>query len=71
MKFAPFVLAAALAGTVAGCAEPYYGGSRYGYSPQYAYAPEPTYSSRYSYDSKWDYYRNYQGSTHPGPERYP
>jgi hypothetical protein len=72
MKFAPYVLAAAIVGTVTGCAEPYYSGSRYGYGPDYAYAPPSAYyPSRYGYTSKWDYYRHYQGSTHPGPERYP
>ena len=39
MKFAPCVLVAVLAATaVAGCADPYYRGTRYGYTPQYAYA---------------------------------
>ena len=72
MRFAPYVLAALLAGTVAGCGVSYHEGYRYGYAPEYAYAPAPGYySSRYSYDSKWDYYRNYNGSLHPGPEHYP
>lgn len=81
MRFAPSVLTAVLAGlavTAAGCADPYYRGSRYGYSPgyspNYAYAPQysnETPASRYSYDSKGDYYRNYGGTYHPGPEKYP
>jgi hypothetical protein len=72
MKFAPCVLALGLAGTVAGCGAYYSEGYRYGYAPQYAYAPAPVYyTSSYSYDSKWDYYRNYNGSFHPGPEHYP
>ena len=73
MKFAPYVLAAILAGTVAGCGASYYEGYRYDYGPQYAYASSPGYypSRSYSYDSKWDYYRNYNGSLHPGPEHYP
>jgi len=82
MKLAPCVLAVVLVGTaaasVAGCADPYYGSTRYGYSPQYAYAypsdryyGDRYYSSRYGYRSKWDYYRNYQGAVHPGPEYYP
>lgn len=79
MKFSPWLVAAALAGTVAGCAQPYYG-YRSDYGPNYAYAPGYTYyPSRYSYSypppggytSKWDYYRHYSGSLHPGPERNP
>jgi len=70
------VLALVLAATAAGCAEPYYGSARYGYGPNYAYAPygyypSSSYSDRYAYSSRWDYYRNYNGSFHPGPERYP
>ena len=79
MRLAPCVLAAALAGTVVGCAQPY----DYGYGPNYAYAPPYSYNSsrysygyyspsdRYAYSSRWDYYRNYNGSLHPGPEHYP
>ena len=76
-RLAPCAIALVLAGTAAGCADPYYYGNgyRYGYGPNYAYASggyyPPTYSDRYYYNSKWDYYRNYQGSFHPGPERYP
>lgn len=78
MRYAPYVVAAVLAGTVAGCAQPYY--YRDGYGPNYAYAPGYTYTpSRYAYSSypsdhyygsKWDYYRHYNGIS-PGPERYP
>jgi len=94
MRFAPYVLAALLAGTVAGCG--YHTETRYAYTSD-AYAPAPVYyssaprtvyyssapapvyyassydypSSRYGYTSRWDYYRNYQGSTRPGPEVYP
>jgi hypothetical protein len=87
MKVAPCVLVAVLAATaVAGCADPYYRGTRYGYTPpqygyssgpQYAYAyPDQRYNSGYygsdhGYTSKWDYYRNYQGNVKPGPEVYP
>jgi hypothetical protein len=78
MKFAPCVLAAVLAVTAAGCAEPYYGSTRYGYTPQYAYAYPSSdryyggyYGSDHGYTSKWDYYRNYQGNVKPGPEVYP
>ena len=80
-RWAVGMLGLALAGAAAGCADPYYGnGYRYGpnyYGPNYAYAsggyypPPRTYSDRYYYSSKWDYYRNYQGSFHPGPEQYP
>jgi hypothetical protein len=82
MRYAPYLVAAALAGTVAAC-QPYYGDG-YRYGPNYAYAPPPPgytyYPSRYEYSnyppnryyytSKWDYYRNYNGIS-PGPEYYP
>ncbi len=83
MRFAPFVLAVVLAGALAGCARPYYQAYSYDYGPTYAYAAPAAhyyyYPARYSYSysparyytSKWDYYRNYQGSLHPGPEGYP
>jgi hypothetical protein len=84
MRVAPCVLVAVLAAaTVAGCADPYYRGTSYGYSPQYAYAypsdryygdrnyGTPYYGSYHGYTSKWDYYRNYQGNVKPGPEQYP
>jgi hypothetical protein len=75
MKVAPCVLVAVLAATaVAGCADPYYRGTRYGYTPpQYAYAypQDRYYGSDRGYTSKWDYYRNYQGNVKPGPEQYP
>lgn len=81
MRYAPYAIAAALAGTVAGCAQPYYYDRGYGYGPNYAYAPSGyNYPSRYGYSSypadrsyytsKWDYYRHYNGIS-SGPERYP
>ena len=85
MRFTPYLIAAALVGSVAACA-PYYGdGYRYGGNPNYAYAPGYTYypsnsSNGYtsprsyprdpSYSSRWDYYRNYNGISPPS-ERYP
>jgi hypothetical protein len=82
MRVASCVLVALLAATAAGCAsysnDGYYRGTRYGYtpgnSPNYAYAPQysnETPDTRYGYDSKGDYYRNYGGTYHPGPEKYP
>jgi len=85
MRVAPFIAAAVLVGSVTGCGASYSDGYRYGYTPQYVYAPQPAYyapqyvyapepvyyGSTYNYDSKWDYYRNYNGSFHPGPEHYP
>ena len=79
MRLAPYVLAVVLAATAAGCTSPYYRDGRSygyspGYSPNYAYAPQysnETPASRYGYSSRWDYYRNYGGTYHPGPERYP
>ena len=74
MRFAPCILAVALVGVVSGCG---YYSRTYETGPSYAYAPAPGYyETRYSYDpyvyeSKWDYYRNYNGSLHPGPEHYP
>jgi hypothetical protein len=79
MSYAPYLIAAALAGSIAGCAQPYYYDRGYGYGPNYAYAPgyypsryeDSNYpTKRYYYTSKWDYYRNYNGIS-PGPERYP
>ncbi len=72
MRVALCILSAALAGTMAGCAqsgdldthpirEP-----DYGYVSPYGYSP-----SRASSGSRWDYYRNYRGTIHPGPESYP
>jgi hypothetical protein len=77
------VAAAALAGTLAGCADPYY--PRYGYSqayyqpPQtyyqpsgYSYYPSGYYArSGYAYDSRSDYYRNYNGIHPPAEQTYP
>ena len=76
MRVALYGLAAALAGTMAGCGqdldthpirEPEFGYvAAYGYTP-----PSSGYSSSGRSDSKWDYYRNYRGRLHPGPESYP
>ena len=73
------VAAAALAGTVAGCADSYY--PRYGYSQAYyqpsgySYYPSGYYytsnyyqPSGYAYNSRSDYYRDYNG-IHPPSER--
>jgi hypothetical protein len=52
------VVAAAFAGTLAGCETAYYERTQYasGYVPSdYGYYPSRTYSSR------WDYYRHYNG----------
>jgi len=66
MRKAPWVLAAAVAATAAGCQT----SSRY--DPSFervpGYQPGQANSSDWS---KWDYYRSYQGSFHPGPEKYP
>jgi hypothetical protein len=53
--------------------QPYsYGTSRYDYGPSFervpGYQPGQPYGSS---SSRSDYYRNYQGSHHPGPEMYP
>jgi hypothetical protein len=80
MRVAPYVLAAALTGTMAGCGrsadldthpirEP-----EYGYVTPYGYSPSrssSSYSSSGRSTSKWDFYRNYRGNLHPGPESYP
>jgi hypothetical protein len=79
MRVALFVLAAALAGTMAGCAQPGDLDTHpirepdYGYVSLYGYSPSRSsgYSSSDRSTSKWDYYRNYRGSLHPGPESYP
>ena len=66
------VALAALAGTVAGCAqETYY--PRYGYSQAYYQPSGYYYPSGYAYrstayDTRSDYYRNYNG-IHPPSER--
>ena len=60
------VTLAALAGTVAGCAqETYY--PRYGYSQAY-YQPSGYSYYPSAYDPRSDYYRNYNG-IHPPSER--
>ena len=80
MRAAPLVLAAALAGTTAGCSgsgdpdihpirEPEYGYVRpFGYTPG---GSSSSYSSSDRSTSKYDYYRNYRGTIHPSPEAYP
>lgn len=55
------VAAAALAGTVAGCADPYY----YSY-PQYGYSQAYYYPSSYSYPSSYTYYPTYPTTYYPG-----
>ena len=81
MRFTPYLIAAALIGSVAACS-PYYGdGYRYDRNPNYAYAPGYTYypsngyyardySRDHYYTSRWDYYRHYNGISPPS-ERYP
>ena len=63
------VAAIVLAGTVGGCADPYYGYRSYAYTSDYYapnyysrgyYAPPPTYYAP-AYYGRWDYYRNYNG----------
>jgi hypothetical protein len=81
------VAAAVLAGTLAGCADPYYG--RYGYSQSYAYSTSPavavayypttsyttypayTYPTGYTYNSARWDYYRNYNGIHPGPEYYP
>jgi hypothetical protein len=67
MRVAPCVLGAVLAATaVAGCADPYYRGTRYGYTPQpqygYVYTSQPQYA--YAYTSDTNYGTPYYGSNH-------
>ena len=76
------VALAALAGTVAACAQettyPRYGYSQatyypsaYSYPAGYSYySPAPSYPANYGYRSSAYEYRNYNG-IHPGPETYP
>jgi hypothetical protein len=77
MRAARYVLAAALAGTMAGCGQsgdPDTHPMRepdYGYVTPYGYSPSRSSFGTSSSDrstSKWDYYRNYRGTIHPGPE---
>ena len=76
MRYVGHIVAiATLAGSVAGCASPYY--PRYGYSQAYSYPSGYNYypASRYSYYSPpyayspatWSYYRNYRGIGHERP----
>jgi hypothetical protein len=67
MRVAPCVLVAVLAATaVAGCADPYYRGTRYGYTPQpqyaYVYTAQPQYA--YAYTSDTTYGTPYYGSSY-------
>ncbi len=75
MRLTPYLVVAALVGSVAAC-QPYYGDGYYRNNPNYAYAPG-YYPSSYGYyprdhyyTSRWDYYRNYNGISPPS-ERYP
>jgi hypothetical protein len=57
-------VAAALAGTLAGCETAYYERTQYasGYVPaDYGYYPSRSYSPSRTYSSRWDYYRHYNG----------
>jgi hypothetical protein len=81
------IAASALAGTVAGCQDPYYYQRNgyyqsygypqaYAYPSNYSYYPPPRYNYAYSqptygYRSEWDYYRNYNGIHPPGQNTYP
>jgi hypothetical protein len=80
MKYVTYLVAiAALAGVVAGCADPYYQRSSQGYNYPSGYGYPANYSSypvesgyyptRYGYGSTGDYYgnRNYSG-TRSGPQ---
>jgi len=64
-----------MAATAAGCNAYPYGSSRYDYGPSLDRVPgyQPGYANKSAAAdrSKWDYYRNYQGSLHPGPEKFP
>ncbi len=68
MRSAPWVLAALVAATAAGCAYT----RRPDLTPSFERVPgyEPGQAS-WSSASKWDYYRNYAGTDRPGPEKYP
>jgi len=80
MRVGLYVLAAALAGSMAGCSgsgDPDIHPIRepdYGYVRPFGYTPGGSSSSTSSSDrstSKYDDYRNYRGTIHPGPESYP
>lgn len=73
MRAARCVLAAVVAATSASCNSYPYGSSRYDYGPSFERVPgyQPTGQPYTSSWSRWDYYRNYQGSNRPGPEKYP
>jgi hypothetical protein len=71
MKVGPCVLAVLAAATATGCNPNPYGSRGYDYGPSFDRVPgyQPGSFNGTSSDlSKWDYYRNYRGSSHPGPE---
>ena len=73
MRVGLYVLAAALAGPMAGCGngDPDVHPIRepdYGYVRPFGYTPSGSSSGS---TSKYDYYRNYRGTIHPGPEGNP
>ena len=72
MRATACVLATVLIATAAACQSYPYGSSRYDYGPSFQRVPgyQPGQDSGSS-ASRSDYYRNYQGSLHPGPEMYP
>jgi hypothetical protein len=74
MRAPSCVLAIVVAATAAGCDRYPYGTRGYDYGPSFDRVPgyQPGYTYKSAADgSKWDYYRNYQGTLHPGPEKYP
>ena len=75
MRATRCLLALVVTATAAGCNAYPYGSGRYDYGPSFdrvpGYQPGYAYKSAAADGSKWDYYRNYQGSLHPGPEKYP
>jgi hypothetical protein len=71
MRAAACVLTAVVAATAAAC-QPYsYGTSRYDYGPSFERVPGYQPGQADGPASSRDYYRDYQGSLHPGPEKYP
>jgi len=75
VRVALCMMAAALAGPMAGCGpSPDYAPVPqvdYGYVRPFGYAPPRSgNSSSGAGTSKWDYYRNYRGSFHRGPESF-
>jgi len=72
MRATACILTAVAAATVAACQSYPHGSSRYDYGPSFERVPgyQPGQADGSS-SSKSAYYRNYQGSLHPGPEMYP